>query len=1060
MRVGILGPLEVTSGGQHVELAGARLRALLIRLALDAGRTVSVPALADALWGDAAPADPANAVQSLVSRLRRALPDDTVSYGPGGYRLDMPADAVDALRFEQLARQGQRELRAGDPAGAGRSLAAALRLWRGEPLAEVADAPYAAAPAARWAELRLSAIEDRIEADLAVGGGEHLVAELEELTRAHQLRERPHALLVQALYQAGRQAEALAAYDALRDRLADELGLDPSPQLQELRTAVLRADPALAGRRPARRGNLRAALTSFVGREPERARIEQQLSAGRLVTLVGPGGAGKTRLATTVAAEHAKRGDGAVWLVELAAVVDPVDLTQTVLAALDLRELPHLDSAAKPPAPRDATSRLVEVLAAPGTLVVLDNCEHLVAAVAQLADDLLSRCPRLRIVATSREPLGILGENLCPVAPLSLPEPGADVARALSFPVVELLRDRAVAVRPDFAVDEGNVAAVVEICRRLDGLPLAIELAAARLRTLSPQHVAARLDDRFRLLTGGSRTALARHRTLRAVVAWSWDLLGEQERLLAERLAVFPAGIAHDSAAGVCAGPDLPAAEVPDLLDALVDRSLLQIVDDTEPRYRMLDTIREYGLEQLAAAGTLAATRDAHLAWFLGLVEAAEPKLRGPEQIVWTARLIAERENLLAALYHACDTGDSDSAVRMGASLGLFWTVLGDNAEAATWLGQALAVPGPSPAPTRTLARVFHLVNKAAVEPPRDGLAVMEEFAKIAGEVDPAWDHPLFALVEPALAMMSDDTAAGLASIERRLGHPDPWAQAMLLLGRAFIRDNAGDADGMYADMTDAVARLRAIGDRGGLSIALTALAEAELVRGRGESAVAMLHESIALVRQLSSDDDSGYARMRLSAMRVHLGEYDAARADLLDLARSGNGRDACGALLTLGDLDRYQGRLDEAGEHYAAAKAQVADTFMVSPQFLALIGTSVAHLAVARGELAVAREELAAATAAGMQVKDMPVVAKVGVAVADYWLAAGEPERAGQVLGAADRIRGVADQGSPDAVRVAAAVAGDPAAERGHARGRELDRVQALAALEVDAGAGGRRLP
>ncbi|MDI1462520.1 BTAD domain-containing putative transcriptional regulator [Catellatospora sp. KI3] len=1051
MRVGILGPLEVDSGGRHIEITGARLRALLIRLALDAGRTVSVPALADALWGDAAPADPANAVQSLVSRLRRLLPDGTVSFGPGGYRLDLPAEDVDALRFEQLARQGQRELRAGDPAGAVRSLAAALGLWRGEPLAEVADAPYAAAPAARWAELRLSAVEDRIEAELAGDGGEHLVAELEELTRVHPLRERPHALLVQALYQAGRQAEALSAYDALRDRLADQLGLDPSPQLRELRTAVLRADPALAGRKPVRRGNLRAALTSFVGREPERARIEQQLATGRLVTLVGPGGAGKTRLATTVAAEHAGRGDGAVWLVELAGVVDPIDLTQTVLAALELRELPHLESTGTPPAPRDAVSRLVEALSSPGTLVLLDNCEHIVAAVAQLADDLLSRCPRLRIVATSREPLGILGEALCPVTPLSLPEPDADVARALTFPVVELLRDRAVAVRPDFAVDEGNVAAVVEICRRLDGLPLAIELAAARLRTLSPQHVAARLDDRFRLLTGGSRTALARHRTLRAVVDWSWDLLGEQERLLAARLAVFPAGIAHDSAAGVCAGPDLPADEVPDLLDALVDRSLLQLVPAAEPRYRMLDTIREYGLEQLAAAGTLAAARGAHLAWFLELAETAEPKLRGPEQIEWIGRLVTERDNVLAALHHACDTGDADAAVRMGASLGLFWTVLGDNAEAATWLGQALAVPGPSPAQTRTLARIFHLINKAAVEPSQEGVAsVMETFVKLAAEVDPEWDHPLFALVEPAMAMVGDDTEAGLAAIERRLGRADPWAQAMLLAARAFIRDNDGDADGMYADLTDAVARLRAIGDRAGLSVALTALAEAELVRGRGAAAVGLLHESISLVRQLSSDDDSGYARMRLAAMRVHLGEYDAARADLRELARGGNGRDVCGALLTLGDLARYQDRLDEAGEYYAAAKQQVAETFMVSPQFLALIGTSVAHLTVARRDLDTARAELASALVAGVQVRDMPVVAKVGVAVADYWLAVGEPERAGYVLGAAERIRGVADRGSPDAVRVSALVEADPAGRSGYARGRDLDRPQALTALDL----------
>src|SRR4051794_39325419 len=511
MLVGVLGPLEVEQDGSRIAVGGGRLRALLACLALDAGRPVSTGRLVDALWEEDLPADQVHALQSLVSRLRRALGDGSlVAPAPGGYRLDVE---VDAQRFEALAGAGSAARAAGDHARAAEVLEAALGLWRGPALADLTDYRFAAQAAARLDDLRLTALADRIDADLALGRGDRLVSELEALSTQHPLNERLAAQLIAALYAAGRQADALAAYERVRRRLADELGVPPSPELQQAHMAILQDKPA--------RTNLRAPVTSFVGREREIAQIGELLQHARLVTLLGPGGAGKTRLAREAVAPWVERVADGVWMVELAPVSDEGEIVPAVLGALGLREaaLPERSGIVV----REGLDRLLDVLAEREAIVVLDNCEHLIAGAAALADRLLGACPRLRIVATSREALAIDGERLVAVPPLD------------ASPAIQLFRDRATAARPDFVVDE----AAHEICRRLDGLPLALELAAARLRTLPARELAARLDDRFRLLTGGSRTALPRHRTLRAVVDWSWDLLDEPERRLARRLAVL-----------------------------------------------------------------------------------------------------------------------------------------------------------------------------------------------------------------------------------------------------------------------------------------------------------------------------------------------------------------------------------------------------------------------------------------------------------------------------------------------------------------------------------------
>ncbi|MFB9836175.1 BTAD domain-containing putative transcriptional regulator, partial [Actinoallomurus acaciae] len=638
MRVGILGPLDVTAEGRSVNAGGPRLRALLIRLALDAGRTVPAAALADEVWPDDGPVDRVNALQSLVARLRRLLPGDVLLSTGGGYRLDLSADAVDACRFEGLAGEGRRALKDGEPEVALRVLDEALGLWRGELTDGAPDTARR-----RLDELRLGAQEDRAEAALAVGRLDGIVAELRELTATYPFRERLRVLIVRTLTAEGRQAEALAFFAEYPEFLADEVGADPGPELLEAHQAALAGGPAPA-KRP--RGNLRAPVTGLIGRAEEVALVHGRLGTTRLVTLVGPGGVGKTRLATAVAAERSPDA----WLVELASVTDSGALARAVLDALGIGGTGMFDG------PRDDLRRLSEALTGDETLVVLDNCEHLVDDVAPFVQELLGRCPGLRVIATSREPLGVLGEAICPVPPLPM-----------EF-AVRLFGDRAAAARPGFVLTAGNAPLVEDLCRRLDGLPLALELAAARLRSLPLTDLAARLDARLDLPAYPRRATEPRHRTLRAVVAWSWDLLGDDERRLARRLAAFPGGISVESAESVA------AADV-DVLTALADRSLLQF--DGE-RYRMLETIREYGLEQLVHSGELARVQAAHAAYFVGLAERAEPCLRDARQLPWLARLAAERDNLFAALRFARQTGDVGVAVLLCAALGVFWLIRGD----------------------------------------------------------------------------------------------------------------------------------------------------------------------------------------------------------------------------------------------------------------------------------------------------------------------------------------------------------------------------------------------
>ena len=628
VRVGVLGPLAVTdAAGRPVRVGGQRVRALLAVLALAGGRPVPAYALIERLWPepDDRPVDAANALQSLVSRLRAALrqagvAESVLESSPAGYRLAVPPEAVDAAVFEAAARAGGRALAAGDAATAARLLREALGTWRGPALADVAGEEFAAAPAARLEELRSAAVLDRIEADLALGEAVAVTGELRELTAADPLAERPRALLMRALAAAGRQADALAVYAEGRELLADRLGVDPSPRLEEAHLAVLRQEIPLAvpagtahshperaqpspGPSAALPGGQRPSAaqrppTSFIGRDDDVSGVLKKLAEERLVTLTGPGGVGKTRLAIEVAS----RLPGSAALAGLAPISDPSEVPYAVLDALGLRERVIARHGADQ-AHADPADRLCAALGDREVVLILDNCEHVIEAAASLADRLLTDCPRTRIIATSREPLRIPGETLWVVTPLPVPPvsgmAGAESAPAIpeisTYAAVRLLLDRAAAVQPGFAIDNENAAAVARICQALDGMPLAIELAAPWLRTLPPAQLAERLDDRFALLTGGSRTALPRHQTLRAVIDWSWNLLSEQERVLARRLAVFPGGVTLAAAERVCPGGPLARGDVLPALSGLVAKSILTVADgaaERGPRYRMLGAPR------------------------------------------------------------------------------------------------------------------------------------------------------------------------------------------------------------------------------------------------------------------------------------------------------------------------------------------------------------------------------------------------------------------------------------------------------------------------------------
>jgi predicted ATPase/DNA-binding SARP family transcriptional activator/Tfp pilus assembly protein PilF len=908
----ILGPVEVLDAqGRRLALGGPKQRALLAVLLLHAGEVVGVERLVDELWGEDPPDAAAHILQVYVANLRKVLepgrarraPGTVLQTQPPGYRIDPGPEDLDLARFERLTAEGQAALAAGDPAEAARLFRRGLELWRGPALGDVELAASGQGEKVRLEERRLAAVEDRLEADLALGRHRELVGELEALVGAHPLRERLHGQHILALYRSGRQAEALEAYQRTRETLAEELGIDPSPPLQELQRAVLGQDLSLdwvplgAAGEPVpaadliptrRRSILPVPPTPLIGRQRVLAEVTALIHQGRthLVTMTGVGGSGKTRLALQAAAElEGKFADG-VWFVPLASVVDPLLVLPTLAQSLGVRETGRL--------PLD--QRLRDQLREQQLLLVLDNFEHLLAA-APAVTGLLADCPNLTVLVTSRAALRMSGEQVYEVPPLAVPDldalDAADPAREdglLANDAVALFVARAQAVRPDFTLTSANAAAVATVCVRLDGLPLALELAAARLRLLSAQDLQARLQRRFELLTGGPGDLPARQQTLRATLDWSHDLLDPVEQRLLARLAVFAGGFTLAAAEAVCSTDADLQWSVLDGLTGLVANSLVRREDQrrdsdgVEPaeasRLRLLETLREYAWERLQASGEADAVTGRHAAYYLGLAEQAWPELWSADQQRWFARLDREHDNLRAALAWAQARPDPELLARLAGALGPWWEARGQVSEAHRWLDAALAAEPASPWARALMAksRLLLLVEGDAAQ----AIAPLEESLTLFQDLNDArWTVVSISHLALALRQLGRHDRADTLfddSVQAARQDGDPWALSLALNNRGddLLRER-GDTARARPLLEESLALRRTLGEPRGLAATLSNLGELALLDGNADWAARLFAETLTLAQQAGLVPHTAWALTGLGLAAVYQNDNERA---------------------------------------------------------------------------------------------------------------------------------------------------------------------------------------
>ncbi|GAA4831519.1 BTAD domain-containing putative transcriptional regulator [Actinomycetospora corticicola] len=982
----LLGPVSVVDDdGRELLPAGPRVRGLLARLALDAGRPVDAATLVDALWGEDPPST-ANALQSLASRLRRAVGAQRVRSSSGGYLLAVDPDDVDALRFATLRRTALAEP---DDERACALLTEALALWQDPVLGGLGDLPFAGPAAARLADARAGAAEELAARGLRGrapdAGRDTLVAVLD----ADPLRETTAVALARGLSAGGRRADALAVLDRTRTTLAEELGVDPGPELARVRTELLQdaAEPApVVGKaRP-------QALTSFVGREDDLARLRGLVATSRLVTITGPGGAGKTRLATEAVRDEPRR----VAVAELAALTGGDQVAPGVLHAVGGPELALGD----PGAADSVLPRLRAALAGRETVLVLDNCEHLVEASAVLVHDLLTAVPGLVVLATSREPLGVPGEVLHPLGAL-------DDAHA-----TQLFAERAAAVRPGFDLSRHRTV-VREICRRLDGQPLPIELAAARVRSLEPAEIAERLADRFRLLTTGSRTALPRHQTLRAVVDWSWDLLSDAERTLAARFGAFAGAVDLRAVEAVCGD------EAFDLLGLLVEKSLVVAVPGEPTRYRMLETIREYALARLDAAVDRDAVVAAHAAWVLAVLEPVEPALRGGGQLDALAVVRAVDGEAVRALERAVEAGDAVRGHRLLAALTWSWVVRGDMASLIRWSERLFTLPVPTTGTDVAVNRSLHTVLLAVTVPGTDVRGGSAAVLAMLPEL-PRPLHPVVALHEPTARAFLDDDRSGL--VDLAAAADDPWLRAAAAQLAAVHAENAGDLAGQRRALRAAYDGFAALGDRFGLGMTTFSLGELEDLAGDRVAARRTFAAAIALAAELDNADDVPQYRMRLAALAARDGDATEAREQLrlaTEAARGSNDPGTAAWLAWSGaDVQRRLGDPDRALATLRAHPPSSGDGLGPGrAQREAMVHDLTASALIDLGRLDEARVEVEAARRAGEEAKDGPVRGQVAETAARLALAEGDPGRAADLLAEAVARRGALHLGDPDVV-------------------------------------------
>ncbi|MET8005102.1 BTAD domain-containing putative transcriptional regulator [Nonomuraea glycinis] len=1070
MRFGVLGPLAVwTAAGEPVQVPEVKVRALLADLLVHRGVPVSTDRLTEDLWGGRPPGNAPAALRVKASQLRKALGDrDLVTFQPPGYLLRVAAEEVDAGLFQALLGRAAHTT---DLTVRRALLTEALELWRGEAYGEFADEEFTRTAIAKLDEQRLVAMESLAETRLGLGEHDLLAAELADLVRRHPLRERLQAVHLRSLYRAGRQSEALTRYAALRTRLANDLGVDPGPELAAVHQAILRQASELAlptpptgshrhlvtppgdSHRTGPRINLPAPLTALVGRREAVAAVRSLLATTRLITLTGPGGVGKTRLALEIAARAAGPGfGGGGWLVELGAVSveGRGGVADAVAKVLGVRD----------DVPGALTDRLAGALRDGRTLLVLDNCEHVVDEVAELAGVLLRTAPGLRILATSQEPLRVAGETVWSVPPL---------ARAAA---VELFRARA-GVRLD------DDAAVAEICQRLDGIPLALELAATRMRALTPRQLADRLDDRFRVLASGQRGAPARQRTLRAMIAWSWELLTEAERLVLRRLAVHTGGWTLEAAEAICADS---GSDVVDVLTRLVDRSLVvagptrvagQVVDRSAtepaglddrpgagpglpgdrpgagpglpgdrsgagPRYRLLESVGAYCRERLAEAGELDAMRLRHARHYADLAERAEPHLRGHEQRRLLAVFDAESDNIRAAIEASVRLGAAEEAVRLVNATAWYWVLRGRLGEGRRALESVVAVSDDAQARIwlTGLALLAGRPRQPESHPP-------DSPDDLPGQGRTRWfDGRWFEAVGEPLARARarwfagfclfgfDDLSASVRLIDEALADfqalGDTWGTAAALNVRARWAAMRGDVAALREDGERGLVLFRAAGDRWGEMRAAENLGTYAEITGDYERAAELRRAGLRRAEELGLWSAVSDALSRLGRIALLTGDHALAedyheRARALAVSQSNRPAEEF-AEVGLALVARRRGRLDEAERRMRAQLGWVRE--VSGDPGAALILAELGFAAEQRGDATGALDLHLQSLASARKVGDPRAVALAFEGLAGARALEGRYEAAARLLSRAAALR--ESVGAPL-----------PAAERG-----DVDRI------------------
>ncbi|WP_407952132.1 BTAD domain-containing putative transcriptional regulator [Plantactinospora sonchi] len=984
--------------------------------------------LIEDLWGDEPPGNALGALQAKVSQLRRALETGEaggrvlVESGDAGYRLRTSPESVDAGRFTALLARSRTQR---EPATRAATLTEALSLWRGPPYADFSDERFVREAAHRLDDQYLAATEELAEARLDLGEHHLLAGELADLVARHPWRERLRAAQLRALYGSGRQRDALAGYEQFRRQLRDELGVDPGQELADLHRAMLRQDPALQSPPSTRtRTNLPAPLSpgpygGLIGRDEAVEAVRERLANERLVTLTGLGGVGKTRLAIEAARLVTDRFPAGVWLVELAGQPPSDDLTtctevvDLVAAALEIR-----DDSQPGDRPREPMDQLAAAVRDRQQLLLLDNCEHVVAPIAQLAERLLAAAADLRILTTSREPLGILGEVIFPVPPLALPRPGATAQEVAEAPAVRLFAARARAVEPGFTVDRANTDTIATICRRLDGVPLALELAASRLPVLDPGELAARLDDRFRLLSSGRRTAPPRQQGLRAMIDWSWELLSPPERAVLRRLAVFADGATLAAAEQVCAGGQLVSDEVLDVLARLIDRSLVMVRHAERPRrYRLPETLAAYGLEQLDTAGELPPTRRRYVMCLARLAERTAGRLRGHDQSQTLRELDTENANLRAALDVAAADGHARTGLTLAASLSWYRLLRGRFGEIGRSLRTALDIVPASAdeiAPDALRRQADMWLAALATrdgEPDAPRQRVLERYQDGDGP-DKAFAQWLFASMMLGSGDASEAADLVNAALEGFRAYGDRWGVAAACATRADLALVLhSDLSAAQRDCEVSRSLFGQLGDRWGQVYPTSLLGSLAEIRGDYDRAEAYHREALRVAEHLRLWTLVSRQLASIGRLALLRGDYDEAVAwhdRALQVAQEQSSPSAVAFASTgLAMIARRRGHVD-------AAESQQRDLLAWNRRAGYLPGCALAlaelgFIAEHRGDAALAerrhRESLHAARATG----DHRAVALALEGLAGATSLDGDHRRAARLLGSARKLRAAA---------------------------------------------------